>query len=117
MNLLVDGQLPVALASHLRRLGHTCEHVIDVGLGTADDLTVWRHADGQKQILISKDEDFVFLANRPTDTGRLIWVRLGDCRNAVLFDAFGSLAGAPTLTEAVSVRTPVVPAATVPSAV
>jgi predicted nuclease of predicted toxin-antitoxin system len=65
--------------------------VVDVGLDGADDLPVWRHADGRGQILISKDEDFVFLANRPHDTGRLIWVRLGNCRNAALCEAFTRL--------------------------
>lgn len=30
--------------------------------------------------MISKDEDLLFLANRPGDKGRLVWVRLGDCR-------------------------------------
>ncbi len=49
MNLLVDNQLPIALAAHLRGLGHACEHVLDVGLGAADDLAVWRHADGQSR--------------------------------------------------------------------
>jgi predicted nuclease of predicted toxin-antitoxin system len=91
MNLLVDNQLPRSLATHLRTLGHGCEHVLDVGLSAADDLTVWRHADANKQILISKDEDFVFLASRPNDTGRLIWVRLGNCRNAPLSAAFDRL--------------------------
>jgi predicted nuclease of predicted toxin-antitoxin system len=39
-------------------------------------------------IVVSKDEDFIALANRPGDTGRLIWVRLGNCRNAALLEAF-----------------------------
>ena len=38
--------------------------------------------------MVSKDEDFVFLANRPGDTGRLRWVRLGNCRNVPLLAAF-----------------------------
>jgi predicted nuclease of predicted toxin-antitoxin system len=38
--------------------------------------------------LVSKDEDFVFLANRSSDTARLIWVRLGNCRNVTLLEAF-----------------------------
>jgi predicted nuclease of predicted toxin-antitoxin system len=37
---------------------------------------------------VSKDEDFVPLVNRSGDTGRLIWVRLGNCRNKVLIAAF-----------------------------
>ncbi|WPJ96546.1 hypothetical protein SH580_02365 [Coraliomargarita algicola] len=30
--------------------------------------------------MISKDEDFFILAMRPKDTGRLLWLRLGNCR-------------------------------------
>ena len=39
-------------------------------------------------MLVSKDEDFLFLANRPRETGRLVWVRLGNCRNVALLAAF-----------------------------
>lgn len=88
MKLLVDNQLPGALAVWLRWHGHDCRHVIDVGLDEASDLDLWRRAAQDKSVLVSKDEDFVFLANRPGDDGRLIWVRLGNCRNAALLSAF-----------------------------
>ncbi|MCC6682107.1 MAG: DUF5615 family PIN-like protein [Phycisphaeraceae bacterium] len=54
----------------------------------AGDLEVWTRCLEVEATLVSKDEDFVFLANRPGDTGRLIWVRLGNCRNAALIEAF-----------------------------
>lgn len=88
MKFLVDNQLPLHLAKHLRSLGHDCAHVIDLGLDAADDITVWARCSTDGSILISKDEDFVFLAARPGDTGRLLWVRLGNCRNAALTAAF-----------------------------
>jgi predicted nuclease of predicted toxin-antitoxin system len=88
MNLLVDNQLPQALAAYFRHRGDKCEHVLDIGLGSAGDTEVWDHAMKLGQIVVSKDEDFVTLANRPGDQGRLIWVRLGNCRNAALFAAF-----------------------------
>jgi predicted nuclease of predicted toxin-antitoxin system len=34
------------------------------------------------------DEDFVLLACRPGETGSLVWVRLGNCRNQSLIAAF-----------------------------
>ncbi len=88
MKLLIDNQLPIQLAVHLRGLGDDCEHVLDAGLDEADDLLVWTHAAQSERILVSKDEDFIFLAHRSGDTGRLIWVRLGNCRNAPLCEAF-----------------------------
>ena len=36
---------------------------------------------------MSKDEDFVHLANRPGDPGRLVWVRTGNCRKPALLEA------------------------------
>ena len=72
MKLLVDNQLPIALSAHL-------------------DLEIWNWAISENAAVISKDEDFVFLANRPGDSGRLIWVRLGNCRNHVLLATFDKL--------------------------
>ncbi len=72
----------------LRGRGHECTHVRDVGLDEASDLEVWTRACDEGCIVVSKDEDFIALANRPGDTGRFIWVRLGNCRNAALIEAF-----------------------------
>jgi predicted nuclease of predicted toxin-antitoxin system len=88
MKLLVDNQLPVLLAHYLRERGHECVHVLDIGLDEADDSDVWVRCLTEGRVLVSKDEDFVFLASRPRDAGRLIWVRLGNCRNAALIAAF-----------------------------
>ena len=65
-----------------------CTHVFECGLSGADDLEIWTFATLDDRIVISKDEDFVFLANRSGDTGRLVWVRLGNCRNTALLTAF-----------------------------
>ena len=88
MRLLFDNHLPVQLAVFLRWRGHECTHVCDVGLDEASDLEVWTYATREQWVVVSKDEDFVSLANRPGDSGRLIWVRLGNCRNAALIEAF-----------------------------
>jgi predicted nuclease of predicted toxin-antitoxin system len=63
-------------------------HVLDVGLAESDDLELWSWARNEKRVVISKDEDFTFFAGQPGDTGQLIWVRLGNCRNRALVDAF-----------------------------
>ena len=87
MRFVVDNQLPIALAVHLQSRGHDCTHVLDVGLSDADDRTVWDYAIRELRIVISKDQDFIFLANRPGDIGKLLWLRLGNCRNAALMRA------------------------------
>jgi len=88
MRFLVDNQLPIQLANFLRDRGHDCDHVLDIGLSESDDVTVWSRAVSEGRVLISKDDDFAFLAKRPGDAGQLIWVRLGNCRNPVLIAAF-----------------------------
>jgi predicted nuclease of predicted toxin-antitoxin system len=88
MKFLVDNQLPPALAAHLRHRGHECSHVIDLGLDESDDVDLWRYCAARQIALISKDEDFMYFAARPDDTGRLVWVRLGNCRNGPLIEAF-----------------------------
>lgn len=88
MKFLVDHQLPPALAEFLRGRGHEARHVRELGLKSDDDLTIWRHAMTGDFVLVSKDEDFFHLASRPNETGKLIWVRMGNCRNQPLLQAF-----------------------------
>jgi predicted nuclease of predicted toxin-antitoxin system len=88
MELLIDNNLPLALAEHLRSQGESCVHVLELGWEETDDLDIWNRASAAEQIVVSKDDDFLLLANRPDDLGRLIWVRLGNCRNAALLAAF-----------------------------
>jgi predicted nuclease of predicted toxin-antitoxin system len=88
MRLLIDNQLPQKLAEHLRGRGHDCVHVADLGLDEALDVALWARALAEQRIVVSKDEDFVLLANRAGDLGRLIWVRLGNTRNEPLLAAF-----------------------------
>ncbi len=88
MKFLIDNQLPLLLADYLRQHGHDCVHVLEIHLDEADDAAIWAQAERDERIVVSKDDDFVFLANRPNQTGKLLWVRLGNCRNAALIAAF-----------------------------
>lgn len=88
MKFLVDNQLPTSLARYLRNRGHDCQHVLEIGLASASDLEICRYADQEARVIISKDEDFLYLAGRPESTTRILWVRLGNCRTAVLLEAF-----------------------------
>lgn len=86
MNFLVDAQLPPALARWIASHGHQATHVFDVGLQSADDPVIWKHAGKERAVIVSKDEDFVdcwLLTDKPVD---LIWIRKGNCSNLVLID-------------------------------
>ena len=72
MRFVVDNQLSPKLSRFLQDSGHDSVHVAMVGLDTADDRTVWDWALRESRIVVSKDEDLLFLANRPGDTGRLV---------------------------------------------
>ena len=57
-------------------------HVRDFGLASANDEAVWREAQAQGFVIVTKDDDFrqrSFLRGPPP---KVIWVRLGNCRTA-----------------------------------
>ena len=81
MRFLVDNQLPPSLARWLRDRGHDAEHVFESGLHLLDDRALWARALASGRIVVSKDEDFLYLTNQPGDAGRFLWVRLGNCRS------------------------------------
>ncbi len=88
MILLVDNQLPTALARHLSVSGCECTHVLDVGLEDADDRVIWQYAKERSMVIVSKDEDFQILANRQGSIPpQVVWVRIGNCK-AALLEAF-----------------------------
>jgi predicted nuclease of predicted toxin-antitoxin system len=88
MKFLVDNQLPATLARWLAAKDHDAVHVLDCGLDSAHDIVIWERAASEKRIVISKDEDFFHLANRPGDFGCLLWVRMGNCRTPALLARF-----------------------------
>jgi predicted nuclease of predicted toxin-antitoxin system len=90
VTFLVDNQLPQALARFLASKGHPARHVADIGLDEASDRVLWNYAVTHRMVLISKDEDFLPLANQPRKTTPWIWVRLGNCRKQKLLTAFSA---------------------------
>ena len=86
MKFLVDNQLPLALAQRLRQLGHEARHVIDLHLDEAEDLDIWQQAASLGWTIITKDEDFSRLVLLRAEPVQVVWVRLGNCRKAVLLD-------------------------------
>ena len=88
MKFIVDNQLPVALCHFINDKGSDCQHVLEVGMARAQDLLIWQQAIATDRVIVSKDEDFFFLASLPGSKGRLVWVRLGNCRKSALLREF-----------------------------
>lgn len=87
--LLIDNQLPPALARFLTERGLDATHVSDIGLESASDAIIWRHAETHGMVIVSKDDDFrlrsdQFLKIPP----QVVWVRLRNCRKQPLLEAF-----------------------------
>ena len=90
MKFIVDHQLPAALARWLSARGADAVHVQDIGFDATPDVGIWERAISEARVVVSKDEDFLHLANRVGDTGRLLWVRMGNCRTAALLARFAA---------------------------
>lgn len=58
MNLLFDQNLSPRLVASLADAFPNSAHVRDVGLGRADDESVWRYAAENSLTIVSKDSDF-----------------------------------------------------------
>ena len=64
MKLLVDNQLPAALARYLTDNGFDCRHVQDIGMDASDDREIWELAKSERMVIVTKDEDFALMADR-----------------------------------------------------
>lgn len=92
MTLLVDNQLPLALARYLAANGWDCVHVQDIGLDAVEDRIIWQYAKERGLAIITKDEDFQLFANAQRSIPpQVVWVRLGNCRKVVLLEAFAKI--------------------------
>lgn len=85
MRFLVDDQLPLALARWITTRGCPAEHVCEIGLTGKPDREIWAFAKSNGATIISKDEDFVYLKQLDADGPQVVWLRLGNTRNATPF--------------------------------
>lgn len=88
MRFLVDAQLPPALARWLVSRGHVAQHVQDAGLTHAQDAEIWRHAQAEQTAIVTKDADFAVRSSLAAAGPGIVWVRLGNVRNAALLASF-----------------------------
>lgn len=84
MKILVDAQMPPALAIWLRAQGHDAQAVREVGLREAADAVIWAHALQTGSVILTKDEDFAARSQHDSNGPAIVWLRVGNCSNAVL---------------------------------
>ena len=85
MRLLVDAQLPPALAGWLGQHGLAATPVRQLGLRDSDDGSIWSFAVAGEWIVLTKDEDFVARCLAQPTAPAVVWLRIGNCTNQVLF--------------------------------
>lgn len=85
MRFLVDAQLPPGLARWLGERGFSATPVREAGLREADDGSIWNFAVGGGWTVITKDEDFIERCLGNPSAPAVVWLRIGNCTNPVLF--------------------------------
>jgi predicted nuclease of predicted toxin-antitoxin system len=83
MKLLFDANLSPGLIERLADLFPGSEHVSSFGLD-ASDTAIWNHARSQQFVIVSKDSDFQQRAMVFGTPPKIVWIRLGNCRTALV---------------------------------
>lgn len=86
MKFLVDAQLPPEMARWISSRSHVAAHVSELGLSSADDKEIWDRARREREVLVTKDDDFVDRWLLKSDGIALVWIRRGNCSNRVLLE-------------------------------
>jgi predicted nuclease of predicted toxin-antitoxin system len=84
LKLLVDAQLPAALARAFTDAGFPARHVRTVGVLQATDNELWAYARREGCAVVTKDEDFAARWARGDRAVPVVWVRIRNCPTAVL---------------------------------
>jgi len=87
-DVLVDAQLPPAMARAIAEAGYSARHVVNVDLLQAADMPIWDFACKQGCTLITKDEDFVAIRLRATDGVTIVWLRIRNSSTKTLLAWF-----------------------------
>ena len=85
MRFLVDAQLPPSLARWLGEHGHSASAVREEGLRDSDNGSIRNSAIKGGWVLITKDDDFVEQSFDTAVAPPIVWLRIGNCTNRVLF--------------------------------
>jgi predicted nuclease of predicted toxin-antitoxin system len=75
VKLVLDENLSARLVESLSDLYPGLEHVHGLGLGGADDSTVWEYAKANGFAIVSKDSDFAERSVLENDPLKIVWIR------------------------------------------
>jgi predicted nuclease of predicted toxin-antitoxin system len=79
LKFLIDANLPPALAHWLKNAGEDdAVHVFDLGQANALDTDIWRLAQRDEYIILTKDVDFAYLAIGDSEGPHVVWLRCGN---------------------------------------
>ena len=78
MNLLFDENLSPKLIGRLNDLFPGSIHVRDIGLKSADDISIWEYAFNTKYTIVTQDSDFYEMSLLFGSPPKIIWLRCGN---------------------------------------
>ena len=87
MKLLFDQNLSPALVQKLADLFPGSTHTEHAGLARSDDVNIWEFCLRESFVIVSKDNDFGFLAMQRGTPPKAICIRLGNCTTQDVEDA------------------------------
>lgn len=79
MKLLFDENLSPKLVAMLVDVFPSSAHVHRVGLGSASDDAIWKHAREHGYTLVSKDSDFQEMSLLYGWPPKVVWLKRGNC--------------------------------------
>ena len=79
MKLLFDENLSPRLPRVLADLYPDSTHVHECGLGSSDDVSIWKYAKEHDFTIVSKDSDFQDRSVIEGHPPKLIWLRVANC--------------------------------------
>jgi len=79
VKLLFDENLSPKLVGRMADLFPESAHVHECGFGASDDALIWRFAEAQEFVIVSKDLDFYDRSILHGSPPKLIWLRAGNC--------------------------------------
>jgi predicted nuclease of predicted toxin-antitoxin system len=88
VKLIVDAQLPPALAVELRKAGCDAVAVVEIGLRHAKDSAIWNYAVEHGAAILTKDEDFAERCIHTQNSPVIVWMRIGNATNPRLLEWF-----------------------------
>jgi predicted nuclease of predicted toxin-antitoxin system len=89
VKFLLDAHLPPRLVAEFTAHGHDCQQVRTLLAPDAPDLTIAQMANELGAVVVTKDADFLALAQRGVLQTPLVWVRLGNVTSVALCATLG----------------------------